>query len=87
MVRSKKPDSYATHVAASLGPALAERGVTQADLAARLAVTPAYVSNVTNGRKPASARWADLVADVLEMTKDERRDLHVAAAKDAGFKL
>jgi hypothetical protein len=70
----------------SVSGVLADRRMTQSGLAAELDVTVAYV-NQTMISKAASPRWADLVADVLKMSSQQRADLHVAAAKDAGYKI
>lgn len=72
---------------ASVSNALADRQMTQTDLAGSLGVSVAYANKTMTGRKPASPRWADLVADVLKMSHAQRVELHVAAAKDKGYKI
>lgn len=61
--------------------------MTQTELAGSLNKSVSYTNQTLSGRKPASARWVDLVADVLELPATERLRLHTAAAKDHGFKL
>jgi transcriptional regulator with XRE-family HTH domain len=66
---------------------LKSRDMTQDHLAAATGMSQPYTNQVVNGRKTASARWADLVADALKLSPDERAKLHAAAAKDNGFKI
>jgi cyanate lyase len=72
---------------ASVSAALAERQLSQADLAEALGRSPAYLNQTMTGTKPASAKWADLVADTLKLSRAKRAELHAAAARDHGFKL
>jgi len=75
------------HFGASVSAALAERRLSQADLAEALGRSPAYLNQTMTGTKPASAEWADLVADTLKLSRVKRAELHAAAARDHGFKL
>ncbi|MBR5430616.1 MAG: helix-turn-helix transcriptional regulator [Firmicutes bacterium] len=45
-----------------------ERGITQIELARRISVSPATVSDWVNGKKPASYDNLDVIADVLNTT-------------------
>lgn len=83
MSRSRSYSKFGTVTKEVLGT----RQMTQSDLARQLDVTVGYVNNTMTGRKAASPRWADLVADVLEMSAQQRLTLHKAAAQDAGYKL
>jgi cyanate lyase len=76
-----------SHFGASVSAALAERQLSQADLAEALGRSPAYLNQTMTGTKPASAEWADLVADALKLSRAKRAELHAAAARDHGFKL
>lgn len=78
---------YATAFGQALAEQLEIRCSTQADLASATGTSRSYVNQTMNGKKPASPRWADLVADVLNLPATERVRLHRAAATDAGFKL
>ncbi len=49
--------------------------------------TPVYVSRTLTGRVKPSPGWVDLVADTLRLSAEKRQALHVAAAKDNGFKI
>lgn len=71
----------------SVSNALADRRMTQTELASSLNITVSYANQVMTGRKHASPRWADLVADVLKSSAAQRRELHKAAAVSAGYKL
>jgi transcriptional regulator with XRE-family HTH domain len=66
---------------------LRKRQLTQEGLAYAVGRSQSYTNQVINGQKAPSARWADLVADVLQLSPKDRRKLHVAAAKDNGFKI
>jgi cyanate lyase len=72
---------------ASVSAALAERRLTQSDLATALGRSAVYVNQTMTGTKAPSPRWADLVADVLKLSRAKRAELHAAAARDHGFKL
>jgi transcriptional regulator with XRE-family HTH domain len=75
------------HFGASVSRLLAERQMSQAELASALDKSSAYVNQTMTGAKAASAQWADLVADVLNLPTPGRAELHRAAALDHGFKL
>ena len=46
------------HPGETIAEVIEERGITQAELAARAGVSAAYVSNVIAGKKPISAKFA-----------------------------
>ena len=83
----KTTKKYNSAFGNSVSVTLAERRMSQSDLAKSMNLTAGYVNNVIVGRKNPSARWVDLVADTLNATPAERQSLHIAAAKDHGFKL
>jgi cyanate lyase len=66
---------------------LRQRNLTQESLAVAAGRSQSYTNQVINGQKAPSARWADLVADILKLTQEERKTLHAAAARDNGFKI
>lgn len=57
------------HPGETIGDILAERGITQAELAARTGVTPAYVCNVIAGKKDISAKFAFALEYALGVSK------------------
>lgn len=57
------------HPGETISDVLEERGITQAELAARTGVTPAYVSNVISGKKDISAKFAFALEYALGVTK------------------
>lgn len=77
----------ATHFGTSVASLLHHRGITQEQLAETTGMSQPYTNQIVNGRRIASSRWADLVADALALTATERAKLHGAAAKDNGFKI
>ncbi len=48
-----------------------ERGVTQADLAKELGVTPQYISGITTGRLTVSLKRLGEIADILGVDPSE----------------
>jgi hypothetical protein len=75
-----------SHFGTSVSAALAERRLSQIDLATALGRSAAYVNQTMTGVKSPSAQWAD-VADVLKLSCAKRAELHAVAARDHGFKL
>lgn len=57
------------HPGETIGDILIERGITQAELAARTGVTPAYVCNVIAGKKDISAKFAFALEYALGIPK------------------
>jgi transcriptional regulator with XRE-family HTH domain len=63
------------------------RSLTQEDLASAVGRSQSYTNQVINGQRSPSAQWADLVANALGLSPEERKRLHAAAARDNGFKI
>lgn len=57
------------HPGETIADVLEDRGITQAELAMRTGVTPAYVSNVINGKKDISAKFAMALEYALGVKK------------------
>lgn len=76
-----------TNFGASVSQALAERQSSQTALASSVGRSVAYTNQTITGRKRPSPEWVDLIANTLEMNDIERKALHIAAAKDHGFKI
>lgn len=66
---------------------LKQRKRTQESLADAIGRSQSYTNQIITGQKSPSGRWADLVADALELAPEERKKLHAAAARDNGFKI
>ena len=77
---------YASPFGASVSVALADR-MTQTDLAAKTGRSIAYVNQLITGHKKPSPEWVELIADTLKLSPEQRQALHIAAAKQHGFKL
>lgn len=58
-----------------------------ARLAEAVNVSPQYLSMFVTGARPVPPSWLDTMAQALELTPEERQDLHRRAARDAGFKV
>ena len=84
MRKSQKP--Y-TAFGATVGSALTASNLSQAVLATGMKTTSAQVTHLLRGYRKPSPKWVDLIADTLDMSEDERRDLHLKAARQYGFKL
>lgn len=80
-------NKYSTEFGASASSMLADRSMTQTDLANSTGVSTAYTNALITGKKKPSAQWVDLISDALDLAPEERRKLHTAAAKAHGFKL
>jgi transcriptional regulator with XRE-family HTH domain len=80
---ANKPSEFGKNVS----KLLRQRNLTQEGLAFAIGRSQSYTNQVINGQKAPSAQWADLVADVLKLTQEERKTLHAAAARDNGFKI
>lgn len=83
---TKKPPT--TRFGLEVSELLASSYMTYADLARAIGKAPNHLTNTLRGvySKP-TASWADLVANALDLPDEERRRLHLAAARDSGFKL
>lgn len=66
---------------------LDDREMAQADLAASLGVSSAYVSSLILDRRAPSAQTVEKIVDALQASSEERQGLHKAAAVANGFKL
>lgn len=86
MGRKPKTD-YATAFGQALDAELAKRSLSRSALAQAANVSSSYVTQTMNGARLASPNWVNLVAGALNLPEKERRDLHFAAALDAGFEL
>ena len=67
--------------------ALAATNLRQADLAARMGVSPSYVSQLLTGASPMTAEVTRTIAATLGLPDDARARLNRAAAADAGFEV
>lgn len=77
---------YRTHFGKAVSSVLtADTKLT--DVAATIGTSKQHLSQYLNGHRHATAQWADLIADTLKVTDEQRVLLHRAAAKDNGFKL
>lgn len=76
-----------THFGATVSGVLKSRGMRQEDLAEAVGRSQSYTNQVLNGQRSPSAQWADLVANALALSPEDRANLHPAAAKDNGFKI
>ena len=61
--------------------------ITQNSLAHKIGVSPSYLNQMMTGRKTPTPKWVDIVASTLKLQDDQRKKLHAAAAKDAGYDI
>lgn len=65
-----------------------DKGIRLFDMAKDLGKSAAWLSYIENGRKKIPTNFAEKVAEVYSLTRDEEEKLHEAAAKSAtSFKL
>jgi hypothetical protein len=80
-----------TEFGSSVSALLTERGLTQNHLAHSINKSPEYLNKTLTGAKTATASWADIVANALNLPPEERVKLHRAAGQDLlrakGYKL
>ena len=72
---------------AAVSSALAQRHMSQVELAQSLGKSLAYTNQTLTGRKSASPEWVNLVAETLKLSPRERMSLHRAAARDQGYEI
>ena len=72
---------------AAVSSELAQRRMSQTELAEKTGKPLAYVNQTMTGRKSVSPQWADLVARALRLSAESRVALHRAAAKDRGYDI
>jgi len=70
----------------ALRSSLSARDLTQADLAAAIGTSTAYVSAIATSKNVSPER-VDSIAKALRLPHEERVGLHRAAVKDLGFTL
>ena len=84
----KKSPCLSTNFGATVTGYLQQRHMTQASLATVVGRSGSHINHVLTGRHTrATATWADIIANALELTDEERYRIHLAAARDQGFKL
>lgn len=67
--------------------AVTGNGISKTALAAHLGESPSLLSQRMTGRKGTPPSWLDMVADVMQFSNEQRRDLHLNGAIDAGYRL
>lgn len=87
MAKLRRARRRLTSFGATVAHLLESLRVTQTEVAIYAKCSVSNVSHLVTGERRASARWADLVADALELQAAERTALHRAAARDQGFKI
>lgn len=80
-------DRYKRAFGEALEAQLNKRQVRASHLASSTGSTRSYISHLMNGRKGASPEWCDRIADKLKLSKEERMELHRAAAESMGYKI
>lgn len=76
-----------TEAGSALDELLKKRGLTQTQTAQAVGNSQAYVNQIVTGARRASPEWLELIAKVLDLSDDEKRRLHRAAARDYGFRI
>lgn len=71
----------------SVSNLLTEARTTQTALAGTANISQPYLNQMLTGKKSPSPEWVEIIANSMKLSKKKRRELHIAAAKDYGFKL
>lgn len=79
--------TYNTEFGNSVSTVLTETGRSQTDVANSAGLTPSHLSQFMTGRKTVSPQWCDVIAHALDLKEKQRKALHRAAARDAGYDL
>lgn len=80
---SKTTSNFGT----SVSQWLIEAKATQVDLSNSAGISQPYLNQMMTGRKKPSPEWVDIIASTLKLSKEKTQELHLAAARDHGFKL
>lgn len=86
-MRSKGQTNFKKAFGEALEGHLGARHLTQSDLAQRTSKSVSYVNRTMTGTRFISPEWANTVAAALGLSENETKQLHTAAALDAGYKL
>lgn len=78
-------ERFRTEFGAALDAQLRTRGVTRTKLAAATGVSNAYVTKLT--KSAPSPEWVEIVAEAIGASDYEKLELHLAAARDRGYKI
>lgn len=70
-----------------MSQSLAEGRITQSAMAGSANISQPYLNQMMTGKKNPSPQWVDIIASTLKLDATKRRELHLAAARDFGFKL
>jgi DNA-binding transcriptional regulator YdaS (Cro superfamily) len=81
----ERRNRYSSEFGSSVSTALAEARMTANDLATATGVSASYLSQMMTGRKHVSPEWVEIIAAALKAGDERRGQLHLAAAKDAGY--
>jgi hypothetical protein len=84
---SNQKARFRTEFGSALSIQLAKQKTTAASLAEKLGITASYATQTMTGHTRASPRWVDLVSDALNLCDTDRGELHIAAARDYGYKI
>ena len=82
------------HVRALIGPWIAERGLSQRELAKKLGISPQRLSLVLSNREISPGtiptfhpRLCRKTAEIMGLSVSEKLALHLAAAADKGYEV
>lgn len=87
MPRYAGKTAYRTAFGKALDQQLRSSGTTQAALARVTNVSPSFVNGLMTGTRHISPEWAETVAMALGSSGEQKKLLHIAAAKTVGYKV
>ncbi len=79
--------SETTEAGAALDALISSRGLSQYATAKAAGTSQSHLNQVVNGERLPSADWLDVIGAALDLSPDERAQLHRAAARSHGFKI
>lgn len=61
--------------------------ITQYQLAEKIGISPAHLSDVKRGTRNPTPEFLECVITIFELNKKQATELHEATARDRGFKV
>lgn len=85
--QKRDPSKCSPFFGLELTKLLLDKRVTQRALAASLGKSDSWIGDMMHGERTTPASAVDAICDTLSANEQERYRLHVAAARDAGFRI
>ena len=63
------------------------KDTTQHEVASNAGMSQPYMNQFVTGKRTPSGEWLNLIAKAMKLSREQRIQLHRAAAKDSGFEI